>query len=123
MEKHRPIIEIENIEISPERLAEYQERLKGHPRSPIQISNKGRIALAKEFLDGACSICAEPPSKIVKYDAGAGAKVLERYCQSCFEKQDFEKQELNKEIKLLDTGQRNETIAIKMEDWKRNNKY
>jgi len=127
MKKDNPIIE--EIVISPEKLAAYELKLKGNPNSPIQISSKGKNTIAKEMLGGVCSVCAKPPAKKVIYDAGAGAKLVERYCDKCFQRwvttQEEEPilQTREDKVYLTSTNGIDQTLAIRMEDWKRSNKY
>src|SRR5436309_1635064 len=64
-------------------------------------------------LTGICC-CGRIPSKVIKYDVsdddGPGV-LIERYCPKCFERW-LILEGKDKKVKLLDTGQRNETIAV-----------
>lgn len=115
--------------ISEEKLVEYNSKLKGNPKSPIQLSREGKFKLAKEYLGGICSICAEIATKKVKYDEGDGI-IIEKYCDRCLERyltkeQEQEPSTYTKEDKvhLTATNGVDQTLAIKMQEWKRSNKY
>jgi hypothetical protein len=69
-------------------------------------------------ISGQCCICGKIAQKIVKYDitdADDDGKIfrVERYCNSCYQRWVVEcKEDNDNTVKLLDTGQRNETIAV-----------
>jgi hypothetical protein len=43
----------------------------------------------REIMGGTCSLCEEPPTKIVTYRM-KGISVIERYCDKCLEKLSLE---------------------------------
>ena len=43
----------------------------------------------REIMGGTCSLCEEPPTKIVTYRM-KGISVIERYCDKCLEKSSLE---------------------------------
>jgi hypothetical protein len=71
---------IEQIKITKERLNELKYLLK-RPG----LSNDGKNNLIRKYVGGVCWICGNFPTKILTYDV-VGAKLIERYCDKCFEK-------------------------------------
>lgn len=124
MKKQNPTIE--NIVISEEKLAEYNSKLKPNPKSEIQLSREGQLSLIKLYF-GICCVCAMRATKKLRYN-NKNAIIIEKYCDKCLEKvtQPKQEQELtdnNNKVKLLDTGQRNKTVAVRMDEWKERNGY
>ena len=111
--------EIENIEISPQRMAEYQSKVE---QSKASIWSYSRYDLIKKYYGGKCAVCSEPPTKKV-VESIEGAQIISRYCASCFER--ITKEGPNKykdKVTVRATNGIDETIALKTE-WKRSNKY
>lgn len=93
---------ITKIEFTKEILDEIDKIKKGEPipRTRIIINKDGRtyeyttnkrysyeVARKRlvELYKGLCTLCGDYPAYGVWYDVG-GAKLIERYCESCFKK-------------------------------------
>ena len=64
------------------------------------------------FLVGISALrCGRPAEKLIKYQLEDITRIL-KYCNNCFELSVIEDKGKDKKVKLLDTGQRNETIAV-----------
>ena len=76
---------------------------------PKASQNMKDIALKR--LTGICLRCGRPAEKLIKYQLEDITRIL-KYCNNCFELSVIEDKGKDKKVKLLDTGQRNETIAV-----------
>ena len=81
---------IEDIITSKETLAALDSKLK---RSYV---DKHRII--RNFIGGSCGSCGGIPNKKVIYDVGDGDKLVEFYCDTCYQKH---KSELNKRLQNI----------------------
>ena len=126
MKKHNTLIE--DIKISEEKLREYEQKVNGNPKSPIQLSNKGKLALIKLYY-GICCICAVRATKKLKYDEGDDI-IIQKYCDKCLEsyltkEQEQEPNTYTKEDKvyLTATNGIDQTLATRMQEWRERNGY
>jgi hypothetical protein len=76
----KPKPTIEPIKVTTERLRELKYLLK-----KPGLSSNGKNNLIRKYVGGACWTCGNLPTKILTYDV-VGAKVIERYCDKCFQK-------------------------------------
>jgi len=100
---------ITKINLSEDQMKELTRLLK------LEMESTRREDLIKKYVGGLCSVCGDIPTILVTYDVSdleMKAQKIERYCPNCFERD---------KVKLLDTGQRNETIAIRESELKRLN--
>lgn len=120
MKKYKKPI-IEDIIISPEKIAEFESKLNPQPRTryaSIPLSGSSRLTLIKQYFS-ICSICADIATKRIKYDAGDGAKVVETYCEKCYQRLTTQEPiRVDKDNKVILTASNgiDEIIAIKTED-------
>lgn len=85
--KLKPIVE--PIKIEKEKLEELELILKC-----IKTTDSLRYDAIKEYAGGVCMLCAQLPTRLVRYDMD-GAQLVERYCEKCFKKWDqLEKKKL-----------------------------
>lgn len=73
----KPIIE--DIIISQEKLNELNSELR-------QKQTHSRPSIIRRFCGGTCTYCAAIPTKKLKYDVGDGDKLVEWYCDNCFQR-------------------------------------
>lgn len=71
---------IESIKITLEQLSRLKSELE-----KSSITSNGKNDIIRKYAGGVCSICGNVPSKIVTHDAN-GAKIIERYCDKCFDR-------------------------------------
>jgi hypothetical protein len=76
--KLKPIVE--PIKIEKEKLEELELILKC-----IKTTDSLRYDAIKEYAGGVCMLCAQLPTRLVRYDMD-GAQLVERYCEKCFKK-------------------------------------
>jgi len=109
MKLKNPIIT--KIILSEDKMKELTRLLK-----PKMMSTR-REDLIKKYVGGLCSNCGDIPTILVTYDVSdweMKAQRIERYCDSCFEK--------NKDkVQLTATNGIDETIAIRESELKRLN--
>lgn len=79
--KLKPIVE--PIKIEKEKLGELELILKS-----IKTTDSLRHDAIKEYAGGVCMLCAQLPTRIVRYDMD-GAQLVERYCDKCYKKWDI----------------------------------
>mgnify|MGYP006996100984 CR=1 FL=1 len=72
--KNRSIIE--DVKISKEKLEKFNSTIK-------HSQYKHRVI--RHYFGGVCTICAQIPIKVIKYDLGDG-QLLEYYCKECFQR-------------------------------------
>lgn len=61
-------------------------------------SIKQRNLIIRKHAGGTCTYCGEIPNKKLKYDIGDGDKLVEFYCDPCFQKH---KSELDKQLQNI----------------------
>ena len=49
-------------------------------------SYKQRNFIIRKYAGGTCTYCGEIPTKKLKYDIGDGDKLVEYYCNTCYQK-------------------------------------
>ena len=70
---------IEDIVISKEKLNELNSELG-------RKSTHTKPAIVRKYCGGTCTYCGEIPTKKLKYDVGDGDKLVEFYCDPCYQK-------------------------------------
>ena len=85
----KPIIQ--DIIISDEKLNELNTELR-------QKSIHTKPATIRKYCGRTCTYCGEIPIKKLKYDVGDGDKLVEFYCDSCYQKH---KTELNNRLQNI----------------------
>jgi hypothetical protein len=71
--------------IKPMNIPADQLELLNHVMTSKRYSDISREALQKK-ITGKCCVCGDIPTRIASYDC-SGATRIERYCDSCVEKQ------------------------------------
>ena len=70
---------IEDIVMSKEKIDELKSELD-------LKSTHARPSIIRKHAGGTCTYCGEIPTKKLKYDIGDGDKLVEFYCDKCFER-------------------------------------
>ena len=82
MEKPKPMI---TPVVIPEDKLQFLKKKLDDPK----VSQFLKRDFIREIMGGTCSLCEEPPTKIVTYRM-KGISVIERYCDKCLEKLSLE---------------------------------
>jgi hypothetical protein len=96
---------IRRIEIKPDKLEELKSKLKS------DMMSTRRHWLIKKYAGGTCQNCLGIPTIMAIYDVSdpeMQARVIERYCDSCYENSGVKGR-----IRLTSTNGIDETIAVR----------
>ena len=87
--KSKPVIQ--DIIISDEKMNQLNAQLR-------KKQTQSKPSVIRKFAGGTCTYCGEIPSRKLLYNIGDGDKLIEFYCEKCFEKH---KSELDKRLQNI----------------------